>query len=279
MSIPDGTTRWVRRLRAAISFRIPLVLLALAGLLPGRVSADTYTFVVQPILPPEQTRKAFQPLVDYLARRTGHEIRLVTAVNFLAYWAKMKRGGYDLILDAAHFTDWRVKNMDYVVLAKIPDTVSYSLVTAEDTLVLEPSELIGKPVATIGSPSLGAVRLAQMFPNPLRQPVTVEVDNSRDAIEAVLKGRAVGAIVPSPLVGAFPLNVVTTTEPVPHIAFSASPEVPEAVRKALRRALVEADRTPDGQAMLKAINFPRFEPADRKVYDGYAKLLEGIWGY
>jgi len=55
--------------------------------------------------------------------------------------------------------------------------------------------------------------------------------------------------------------------------------VPEAVREALRRALVEADRTADGRAMLKAINFPRFEPADRKVYDGYAKLLEGVWGY
>jgi len=253
-----------------------LALFAAAGagaLAPAPSRAESYTFVVQPILPPAQTRKAFQPLADYLSQATGQEIRLVTAVNFLAYWARMKRGEYDLVLDAAHFTDWRVKNMGYVVLAKIPDTVSYSLVTDESTLVLEPSELVGKRLATIGSPSLGAVRLAQMFPNPLRQPVAIEVDNSRQAIEAVLKGRAVAAIVPSPLVGAFPLNVVTTTEPVPHIAFSASPEVPPG------EALVTAERTPAGQAMLKAINFPRFEPADAQLYDGYARLLEGVWGY
>ncbi len=275
MSIQAGTTR-----RPPLVAALLLLVAACAGaLVPPAARAETYTFVVQPILPPAQTRAAFQPLADYLSRATGQQIRLVTAVNFLAYWARMKRGDYDLILDAAHFTDWRVKNMDYVVLAKIPDTVSYSLVTGEDTLVLEPTELIGKTVATIGSPSLGAVRLSQLFPNPLRQPVAVEVDNSRQAIDAVLKGRAVAAIVPSPLVGAFPLNVVTTTDPVPHIAMSASPDVPEPVRKAIRKALVEADRTPAGQAMLKAINFPRFVPADAKVYDGYARLLEGVWGY
>lgn len=275
MTAQPGSSGWSRTFAA-------FVLLAAAGtgaFLPADSRADSYTFVVQPILPPAQTRKAFQPLADYLSRATGHEIRLVTAVNFLAYWARMKRGDYDLILDAAHFTDWRVKNMDYMVLAKIPDTVSYSLVTDENTLVLEPSELVGKRLATIGSPSLGAVRLAQMFPNPLRQPVAIEVDNSRQAIEAVLKGRAVAAIVPSPLVGAFPLNVVTTTEPVPHIAFSASPDVPQAARDAIREALVEAEKTPAGQAMLKAINFPRFERADAQVYDGYAQLLEGVWGY
>lgn len=264
-------------------FLFALILIGLVGPLScpgGSASADEYNFVVQPILPPQQTRKAFQPLADYLSKATGQKIKLITALNFLTYWETMKKGEkYDLILDAAHFTDYRIKRMDYTVLAKIPDTVSYTLVTNEETLVIEPDELIGKTVATTGSPSMGAVRLMQMFPNPLRQPVALEVNNSMDAIQLVLKGKAVGAIVPSPLVGNFPLNTVVTTEPTPHIALSAAPTVPKEVQDAIRKALLEADKTGAGKAMLQAINFPRFEPATAERYDGYAKHLQGVWGY
>jgi len=31
--------------------------------------------------------------------------------------------------------------------------------------------------------------------------------------------------------------------------------------------------------MLKAINFPGFEAANAKLYNGYAQLLDGVWGY
>lgn len=244
-------------------------------------TADEYTFVVQPILSPEKTIEAFTPLTAYLSKATGHTIRLVTARNFLGYWETMKKKGrYDFILDAAHLTDYRQQRMGYQILAKRPDVVSYTLVTSDTADIIEPEELIGKPVATIGSPSLGMVRVDKLFPNPLRQPTIVEVNNSTESIQKVLDGKAVGAIVPTPLVGRYPqLVTIVTTEQVPHTAISAAPTVPDAVKLAVRDALINANKTEAGKKMLEAIQFSGFEPTNNETYNGYASLLKDVWGY
>ena len=258
-----------------------LLLFCGLGLFSPLSQAGEYNFVVQPILPPEQTKNAFLPLTDYLSKQTGHKIKLITSINFLSYWETMKKNKrYDLILDAAHLTDYRIKRMGYNVLAKRADAVSYTLVTGENADVLDPEELIGKSIASIGSPSLGMLRVEEMFPNPLRQPVIVEVNNSTDMIKKVLDGKAVGAMVPTPLVGQYPeLIIITITEQVPHTAISASASVPKDVQNAIRKALLDASNTEAGLEMLSAINFPSFETASNKQYQGYESLLEGVWGY
>ena len=258
--------------------RAVIMILCLAA---TTAQAATYTFVVQPILPPDRTIKAFTPLTDYLSKNTGHTFKLVTSLNFLSYWQNMKKPGkYDFILDAAHLTDYRLKRMNYKVLVKRADAVSYTLVTGENADVLDPEELIGKSLATIGSPSLGMLRLEEMFPNPLRQPVIVEVDNSPDSIQMVLDGKVLAAIVPTPLVGGFPeLLTITVTEQVPHTAISAAPNVPADVQSAVKQLLLDASKTPEGQKMLADIKFPSFEATNAKAYEGFAGLLEGVWGY
>jgi ABC-type phosphate/phosphonate transport system substrate-binding protein len=253
----------------------------LSLLLCSHALAAEYHLVVQPIQSPEQTRASYQPLADYLSKATGQQIKLVTARNFVAYWETMKKGDeYDLILDAAHFTDYRIQRMKFKPLAKLKDVVSFALVTHEDNPVLEPMELIGKPIAVLPSPSMGAVRLAQLFPNPLRQPIIVKASDAQDAVDKIKQGKAVGAVIPSPMVGLFPfLYTVQTTKQVPHMALSASPRVPDQVQKDVRDAVLNANKTADGQAMLKALNFEAFEPATAKMYKGYAQLLQGVFGY
>lgn len=247
----------------------------------GSASVLAYNLVVQPIQSPEKTEASFQPLLEYLRAQTGAEIDLVTARNFVGYWQTMKKAEkYDLILDAAHFTDYRTERMGYTPLVKIASVVSLSLVTHEDNPVFEARELIGKPVALLSSPSMDAVRLAQLFPNPLRQPVIVRVNDSREAAEKVRDGKAAGALVPTPMVGAFPfLYTVVTTEQVPHMALSAGPGVPKELQDKIRAALLKANETPEGKQMLDALNFEAFEPADPATYKGYGKLLQGVYGY
>ena len=117
----------------------------LAGLLllaAYQAHAQTYSLVVQPILTPAQTSKAFAPLAAYLSQQTGITIRLQTALNFVTYWETMKKGEYDLVLDAAHFTDYRIKRQGYRVLARIPDTVSLTLVMDAATHGPRPSQSI-----------------------------------------------------------------------------------------------------------------------------------------
>lgn len=243
--------------------------------------AATLNLIVQPILGPKRTIEFYQPLAAYLRKATGEDIRVIAAVNFPAYWETMKKGeDYDIVMDAAHFTDFRRERLGYTVLAKVPDTVSYSLVTSEEELIIDPEELIGRNVATMSSPGLGGIRLNELFPNPLRQPIIVETPNSMAAVDKVMKGEAIAAIIPTPLLNTLSgLNTVMTTDPVPHVGFSVSPKVSKKAGKAIKEALIKAETTEEGKKMLESIRFPRFVDANAKIYTGQASLLEGVWGY
>ena len=242
-------------------------------------------FIIQPILNEEQTRKAYQPLADYLGKIAGKRVVIRTLPNFVAYWETMRLvNAYDLVLDAAHFTDYRIQKLGFKVLAKIPDTVSYSLIVGSGTLVIDPIELIGKTVATPGAPSVGAARLNAMYPNPVRQPVIVDSGTAEEGIQMLVKNKVQAAIVPTPLVSqqmaqGGGISVVVTTDPIPHIALSAAPRLNADVRDKIRAALVSASNTEDGKKMLKDINFERFDPANDKIYAGQGTLLKEYWGY
>jgi len=271
----NQTVSWFSTLRHTVSVALFLSLFA------SNSVAATMNLVIQPILDSKRTIEFYQPLATYLSQTTGEDIRIIAAVNFPAYWEIMKKGkDYDIILDAAHFTDYRRERLGYTILAKVPDTVSYSLVTNEEVLVLDPEDLIGQRIATMSSPGLGGIRLNELFPNPLRQPIIVETSNSVSAIKMVQQGEVTAAIIPTPLLNSFAgLNTVVTTDPVPHVGFSVSPHVSKKARQAIKRALVNAHKTTEGKKMLKAIRFPRFVAANAKIYTGSAALLEGVWGY
>lgn len=245
------------------------------------VQAGELRLAIQPALTPEKTRQVYQPLAEYLSQATGLDVKIIVASNFQAYWATLIRdNGHDMALDAAHFADFRAKRLDYTIVAKVNDTLSFSLVTREDVLILDKDDLIGKTMAAVPSPSLAGVNLADFFPNPLRQPTIVTAKNFPDALEKVKSGKAVATIVPTSLVRNQPqLNTVEVTKAVPHSAFSISKRVDPNTQRRIRDALVNAQFTAQGREMLSAITTSGFEAADTGVYDGYAQMLDGVWGY
>lgn len=265
----------------SLFIRILLLSCLILPLLNSPVSARTINFVVQPIFSSQQTQKVYQPIIDYLTEQTGEEFKLVTAKSFLSYWETMKRNeDYHLIMDAAHFTDYRVSKMGYRVLAKMPESVSFTLITHEQNLILEPEELIGKPVATLPPPSMGSVRIAQMFPHPARQPELFSATSANQAIADVKRGKYLAALIPTPMLNDHPdVNVIKVTESIPHMAISASPKIPVALQNKIRSALIEAHQSKQGLLCLKKMAIEKFEPASNKTYKGYRTLLAGVWGY
>jgi hypothetical protein len=276
VKVDSRTNTWMRRILLAM----------MAGMAPlGMAQAAGYALYVQPVLSEEDTRRAFMPLCQFITQVANQPCQVHTSPNFLAYWDTIRRGEKaDFVLDAAHFTDYRAVKQGYKVLVKVPDTVSYSLVVPEDKIVFDPVELAGKPVASLGQPSIGAARLNALFPNPMRQPAIVEVNNAVDGVALVREGKVDGAILPTPVVSQAMargggLVVVTTTEPLPHIALSASPRVDAEMRERLRAALLKANTTPEGQRMLRSIGFPRFESATEEMYANHGRVLKEYWGY
>jgi hypothetical protein len=249
--------------------------------LSASASAEKYSLAVQPVLPAKQIENNYQPLAQYLSTKTGHEFTITSYRDFLTYWIKMKKGkGMDFVLDAAHFTDYRITRKDYQAIVKFPNTVSFTVVTGEESFVFDMEELISKRIATMPSPGLGAVRLNEMFPNPARLPIFVHADDAIDAVNQVLDGTVDAAIIPSPLVNNFDtLNSVISTKPVPHMALSASPQIPDDVIQAVKKALLEASETAEGKKMLADMNIEVFQDANEEMYTGYAELLDGVFGY
>lgn len=244
------------------------------------LQANDYSLAIHPVLPPEKTEQAYRPLVDYLASKTGHTFHIVTNSNFLIHWQMIKKGKYDFVLDGPQFTGYRLEKLGYSVVVRFPDVVSYTLVAGENEMVMEPNELIGKIVASTPSPALGALRLQQIYPNPLRQPRIMETNDSASAAQLVVNGQAHAAIIPAAMVGNYPqLITVYNTEQIPAPAISASPKVEAEVKEAVRSALLDAVNSDEGKNVLESINIERFEASDGMEYRPHAALLQGMWEY
>ncbi len=243
--------------------------------------ATTYTLLIQPVLPKAGILKAYQPLAEYLSNGSGQSIKIKAYNNFLGYWSAIRQvKDFDLVLDAAHFTDYRVQKKNYKVLAKLPDTVSFSIVTHEDNLIFDTDELVLKKVATMVSPAVGAIRLQNLFPDPIRQPKIVYAKNAEDAAKKVLNKKVFAAVIPTAMVSKYDaLNTVYTTQALPHMALSASPEVPDEITTKIRQLLIDAKDTEKGREMLSKLNFTAFEPTDANTYKGYASLLNSVFGF
>jgi len=251
---------------------------------PSAASAEL-VLGIPPLLGEPETIAQYEPLCAYLSAAAGQPCRIVTQPNYLTYWEAIRRGQtYNLILDDAHFTDYRVQKMKYTVLAKIPYTVTYSLAIPRASRMRDPSRLIGRRIATLGIPSMGASLLNGLFPQPSKQPIPVEVNHADEAFALLREGKVDAAILPTPLVreamlrGA-DLRVMLSTAPIPHMALSVSHTLAPELQEKLRSALLNAQKTEAGRAMLAELGIDRFDAASATVYKGYGKYLQQYWGY
>jgi ABC-type phosphate/phosphonate transport system substrate-binding protein len=238
--------------------------------------------VIQPIQSEQKTREIFQPLADYMQHITGQPVTLITYPNYISYWSEtQKPNSYDIAFDAAHFIDYRDKNMDFTVLAKQPGIISISLIVPEDDLVFDPEELIGKKIATPGPPSIAAVRIDELFENPVRLPTIIEGTDSGHIMSLLLAGEVDAAMLPTPLVSAQMagdggISLVLTTDSTPGMAISVSPNVSAEIREKLAKGLIEAEKTPEGKKMLDGTKLNPFEKTSNQEYFGFSELLGEI---
>jgi ABC-type phosphate/phosphonate transport system substrate-binding protein len=240
--------------------------------------------LIQPTLSDKTTRELYQPMVDYLVQETGRSIKVITRPNFMAHWETVRRNDdIDLALDDAQFTDYRTRKLGFKVLTKLPGTISYSLIVSNRLRVRDPLELAGVRIASFVAPSTGAARLNAMFPSPSRRPVLVEISSVEEGVEILQTGKAEAAMLPTPFVAKFVADggfkPLTTTEPIPNMALSASSKLNINLRDKIRIALLSAENNDAGKAMLKHMGIERFESATAADYAGYDKVLRELWGY
>lgn len=277
------STSTITAKKVSITGILLLIFSLILALLPKTaLSQEPLRLVIQPIQSEQKTREIFQPLADYMQHITGQPVILITYPNYISYWSEtQKPNSYDIAFDAAHFIDYRDKNMDFTVLAKQPGIISISLIVPEDDLIFDPEELIGKKIATPGPPSIAAVRIDELFENPVRLPTIIEGTDSGHIMSLLLAGEVDAAMLPTPLVSAQMagdggISLVLTTDSTPGMAISVSPNVSAEIREKLAKGLIEAEKTPEGKKMLDGTKLNPFEKTSNQEYFGFSELLGEI---
>lgn len=263
-----------------LSLFVFLVFLAM----PRSAAADEIRFGIQPILDQKRAALVYLPLAQYLSQKTGQQIQLKTSYDFADYWFRLKKGTeFDLVLDGPFYTDYLIQEQKFIPLVKVPGVVSYTLAGSPLAGYFEPSDLIGKKIATLIPPAPAGLLLAKMFPHPSRQPYIVPTKSSGEALQLLTDGKVDAAMVPTPLVGRAmsegrEIATIVVTKQVPHITLSASPKLNPSIRAKIKQILLEAMQNDQGKEVVTKVGFREgFEEASADIYIGYSGYLNQAW--
>jgi ABC-type phosphate/phosphonate transport system substrate-binding protein len=261
-----------------IKAALPILLLCSA--IPA--AAADFTLMVEPSYPPDQVQEVFRPLSEYLTRATGHRFNVVSPRNYHFYWRDLRRDvEADFVFEEAHFTEYRHRRFGFTPLARKLESTTYALLASPEHGDDGLDGMVGRRIATMPSPSLGFALLAEFFKNPVSQPeFRSEASSWRDGVEMVFSGDAEGAMVPEHIARQYPnLIEVRRSRPFLGTTVSASPAVPDDVRRAVRDALLQMHEDESAYEVLAEIGATGFEAADIDEYRGAEDVLRGFFGY
>lgn len=246
----------------------------------GAVIAQPLQMVVQPNLPPSQTKQVYQPLADYLTQQLNQEVQLIVPRNFQSHWRDIKNGAIvDLAIEEAPLTDYRVNYKNFKPLVRGENSTSYSLVSL-DSSYNNRDDLVGLPVASMPAPSTGYLVLARWYDNPLSQAQIISSAISwDDAVQQIWEGEVEGAILPSKLAAGFPqLTTLDTSVLMPPLTVSASPELDPELVQSITDALLALNDNQGDSSVILMLNIQSFVNARPNEYRGYAEWLRIISG-
>lgn len=270
-----------RQVTFMLNHRLAVAVLTTFLLFTTNSHAATYRIGVPPVMSQAESMKRYDMLLRYLNSKTGDKFELVTTANFMGYWQTMRRpDAYDFLMDGAHLAAYRVDRRKHRYVVRQEGVVSYSLVARGEDLIMEPEELLNRTIAILPAPNMSAIVLAKIYNNPSRQPKQVVMNNADEALDAVRNGKVDAAIVPTAFLPRYPgALVILSTDPMPGLTMTASPNVPQDVVVKVREALLQVDKDASGKTALVQLQFGKFITVTPRDYEGLGQLLYGLWGY
>ncbi|MCX7546023.1 phosphate/phosphite/phosphonate ABC transporter substrate-binding protein [Marinicella gelatinilytica] len=239
--------------------------------------SQTIDLTVEAIYPPQQAEFVYQPLADWLAKKTGYNVQINSSDNYYFYWRDAQLDNPDFTLDAPHVAAYRITEKNYEPILRVAADQRYYLVTNQNLVANEDinKQLVGKRVITFPSPNIGSLLYDQWFTDLFIQPQKVVTALSwKDVINQVFSGEAEAAIIPEYLYRLYPnLMVLKESEPFPGQIFLVSPTVNSDIKSSVINALNEITNSDEAYLILTELNAEQLIPADPKDYVALTKLL------
>lgn len=253
--------------------------------MPGSVSHaqtnEVFTFAVVPQFEQRKLFAIWKPVIDELSRRTGLQLKLVATLTVPEFERELSRGTFDFIYANPYHIMRESKRQGYIPLVRDDLPLEGILVVSRDSPVHDVKELEGKTLAIPSPNAIGASLLmrADLYNIFHVSMVPLNVKTHSSVYLNVATGAAdAGGGVQKTFGEQDPnirnaLRILYTTRSIPSHPVSAHPRVPKPVREAIRKALLEMAKKPEGQAMLAEV--PMTRPVAASIND---YLMMQDWG-
>lgn len=269
--------------------RFLAVLLAGAGLLAAPAAgAETYSFGVLSQHSAVSTAEYWNPILDYVQRRTGIALQLRVTRTAPESNDATARGEYDFVYSNQIFEPRMVAANYQVILRPRAEAIAGQIVTPADSAVRRLADLAGREV---GFPSpVAFVAYAVPMDRLRREGIAVKpvFGGNQEGIMGQLRaGRVAAAAVNDRVMKAFAerehfrYRVLWESEPFHNLPIAAHPRVPPETVAAVRAAIDDMENDPEGMRVLEAsaraigqsppFGFRAARPADYRNYVDFYK--------
>ena len=238
-------------------------------------TAEGYTFGIGPQQAATELAKRWMPIMRYLSEKSGVPLQFRTAKDIPTFQQQMKEGVFDFaFINPYHYTVFH-KSAGYDAFAREKDgRLVGVLVVKRDGPIHEVGQLAGVTAAFPAANALAATWLPLIHLKEKNITVMPQYVTSMDSVyRSVAKGlfpvgggemRTLGTIDPEVKQQ---LRVLWSSEALPPFTFAAHPRVPKDAVAKVQKAMDEMDRDPQGQVLLKAINFKGMEITTDEDYN------------
>lgn len=261
------------------------------GRLPLRVA-------VAAVISPKATFDTYSPLLDYLAKRLDRPVELLQRPSYFEINELVRTGQADIgfICGGAFVEGERQGYMELLVVPEIGGKTTYQalIIVAAENPYRSFDDLRGRRFAfTDPLSNSGRLyvqhRLAGMGETPNSYfGDTIYTYSHDNAIRAVAQGIVDGATVDSLVFDALVRNepilrqrlrVVERSQPFGIPPVVVHPNLDPGLKTAVRQALLDMHKDPQGQAALAAVFVDRFVPPDPAAYEDIRQMAAEIRGW
>lgn len=249
-------------------------------------SAQSFSMGVVPQFEPRKMFGIWQPLVDELGKRTGHNFNLVVPLTVSEFERELESGSYDFVYANPYHIMRVSPKQAYLPLLRDNTPLRGILVVRKDSSLQNLKDLNGKMLAVPSPNALGASLLLRADLEHIHQVkmTMVNVKTHSSAYLNVLNGLTDAAGGVEKTFGEqddsvrHALKVIYTTRDMPSHPIAAHPRVKKEVYEKFRQSFLELATTQAGKKWLEDV--PMTAPVPASI-DDYLSLrqwgLESYW--
>lgn len=247
-----------------------LMSVALASIPGGALAQPAATYEFSPVnqYGIELTASYWNPIIDYVYRRSGVKLHLKIGRTSADTTAYVLTGEVHFVFSNHLFSPER-ESLGWVTFGRRDTPPIYSQIAVlADSPIQKLEELADQQVAFPGPEALVAYKFA--YAELLKRNIPVKVDfggNMDGAFAQLVSGKAKAVGANSQLTDGWskrenkPLRVLWQSAPVPDLALMASKTVPAKVVESVAKAFTQMDKDPEGKKILasasSAVKLPK----------------------